>query len=149
MNYPPKDLQLYLDASYSVEAVADWLTAEGQVLVAEGPAGELLGFAQSGLNTLPFPAAEAGDRELKRLYVARRAQGLGLGRRLTDLILEPLCDRRVLLSVWSGNHRARRFYELYGFKEAGRNPFQVGDHVDDDLIYLREPLPPGGPAPAC
>ena len=32
------------------------------------------------------------------------------------------------------NHRARRFYERYGFEAVGRYDFMVGTHADEDLI---------------
>ena len=40
----------------------------------------------------------------------------------------------MLLSVYIDNHRARRFYERYGFEEVGRHQFRIGDMIDDDRI---------------
>jgi ribosomal protein S18 acetylase RimI-like enzyme len=40
----------------------------------------------------------------------------------------------MLLSVYIDNHRARRFYERYGFEEVGRYAFPVGGTIDDDRI---------------
>ena len=34
----------------------------------------------------------------------------------------------------SANHRARRFYERYGFEEIGVYTFMVGDHADEDHL---------------
>jgi ribosomal protein S18 acetylase RimI-like enzyme len=42
--------------------------------------------------------------------------------------------QELYLTVWIGNHRARRFYEAHGFEEVGHYPFRVGSTVDDDRI---------------
>ena len=42
--------------------------------------------------------------------------------------------RELILSVFVDNHRARRFYERYGFEVVGKYDFMVGTHADEDLI---------------
>jgi ribosomal protein S18 acetylase RimI-like enzyme len=42
--------------------------------------------------------------------------------------------QELVLSVFVDNHRARRFYERYGFEAVGRYDFMVGTHADEDLI---------------
>ncbi|GAA0770197.1 hypothetical protein GCM10009434_11410 [Brevundimonas olei] len=41
----------------------------------------------------------------------------------------------VYSTVFDHNERARRFYARYGFGEAGRCAFTLGDRVDDDPIW--------------
>ena len=42
--------------------------------------------------------------------------------------------RHIQLSVYFDNHRARRFYERYGFHAVGRYDFMVGSHADEDIV---------------
>ena len=39
--------------------------------------------------------------------------------------------------VFIDNHRARRFYERYGFEQVGRYDFMVGNHADEDIIMRK------------
>lgn len=143
MNYPPSDLSRFLETSYAPGAVRAWFAGRPeQVLVAEDVDGTLLAYAHGGLNTLPAPGAGREDGEVKRLYVARRAQGQGLGRRLLEDILEGLRGRRIFIGVWSGNEKALRLYAGYGFVPAGAYQFAVGDTLDDELILSRGPAEP-------
>ena len=38
------------------------------------------------------------------------------------------------LSVFTENHRARRFYEKYDFEPEGTYSFMVGSHADEDIV---------------
>ena len=38
------------------------------------------------------------------------------------------------LTVYTDNHRAKRFYERYGFEEVGPYSFMVGSQADEDII---------------
>jgi ribosomal protein S18 acetylase RimI-like enzyme len=74
---------------------------------------------------------------LRQLYLDEEAKGTGLAQALMEAALAEARARGVkelYLTVWVDNHRARRFYERYGFEEVGAYAFVVGSTIDDDRI---------------
>ena len=103
-------------------------------------AGELLAFANAGPNGLPHAEAKSGDLELRRLYVAKSAQGLGLGTALLTLALDWMqanTSGPLWIGVWSGNDRARRLYAAHGFEKVGEYDYPVGAWRDREFILRR------------
>jgi GNAT superfamily N-acetyltransferase len=138
IRYPEHDLDLFLTRSYGPDQVEGWIAdTSGLALLAEDSGGRLVGYAHAGNNTLPYVDAEAGDGELKRLYVRREMQGAGLGRVLFERALDWFGDRTVLLGVWSENLKAHRFYAHYGFEKVGDYLFMVGATADKEFILRR------------
>ena len=43
----------------------------------------------------------------------------------------------IVLSVWSGNAKGHRFYQRNGFRWVGDTYFMVGNHRDDEYLYMR------------
>jgi ribosomal protein S18 acetylase RimI-like enzyme len=140
VGYPEADLGVFLQESYAPGRVAAWIAdPRAQVLVAEDEHGRLVGYTHSGDNTLPYPLAEAGDGELKRIYVRRAVQGSGVGRELMERALRWLGDRTILIGVWSLNLKAQRLYARYGFDKVGEYRFMVGGTADEEFILRRGP----------
>jgi len=101
-----------------------------------------VGYAVVTAPDLPVPT-DAGDLELKRIYVLHRMQGAGLGGRLMACAVAGAAQagaRRLLLGVNAGNEPAIAFYARQGFRQAGVRSFRVGQGVYDDLVLAR-PLP--------
>ena len=133
--YDPRDLAAFL-AGHTVEQWGDQLGRDDfAVRVVEG-GGELAGFIKLGPLRLPVePAGQA--LELRQLYVRGPWQGSGAARELTDWLIAEARRRgadELYLSVFTQNHRARRFYARYGFEEVGPYAFMVGSHADEDII---------------
>lgn len=101
--------------------------------------GALAGFAKLGPDELP--GAEPGSLELYQLYVLEPWKGRGIATALMDWAIgqaRARGARELRLTVYINNHRARRFYERYGFAEVGKYAFMVGNHADDDRIMSLE-----------
>ena len=138
--YPEADLKAFLDASFDpeptrkklAEPCCAWWVAERN--------GELLAFANAGPNGLPHPEARPEHMELRRLYVSKAAQGLGLGTKLLTLSLDWMkahTQGSLWIGVWSGNEKAQRLYAAYGFEKAGEYDYPVGAWRDREFILRR------------
>jgi diamine N-acetyltransferase len=136
--YRPEDLEAFLSSF----GVADW---EEQLedsafacRIAEAH-GVPVGYVKLG--PLELPVEE--DRPallLDQLYILKAYHGVGIAHALMDWTLEEARRRganRLYLTVYVDNHRARRFYDGYGFEPVGRYDFMVGSHADKDIIMRK------------
>jgi len=138
--YPEADLQAFLDASFDLEPTLKKLAEPGCAWWVAERDGELLAFANAGPNGLPHPDARPENMELRRLYVAKTAQGLGLGTKLLTLSLDWMhanTDGPLWIGVWSGNAKALKLYGAYGFEKAGEYEYPVGAWRDHEFILRR------------
>jgi GNAT superfamily N-acetyltransferase len=133
--YDPADLALFLQS----HAVAEWRKelADPGYSVRLGEAdGQLAAYAKVGPPSLPFQPRGAST-ELRQFYVLKPWHGTGAAEELMGWVLEEARRRRaehLYLSVFTDNHRARRFYARYGFVEEGPYKFMVGNHADEDIV---------------
>ena len=133
--YRPEDLAAFL-ASHAEQSWAEQLRdSEFAIRIAEA-GGEAVAYAKLGPPSLPFePTGPA--IELRQFYVLKPWHGQGVSRELMRWTLDEARARgarELYLSVFIDNHRARRFYEGYGFDYVGTYAFKVGSHEDEDLI---------------
>lgn len=131
-----------LDSFLSSVGVADW---ERQLddpsfacRVAEVD-GVTVGYVKLG--PLKLPVEEGSPALLlDQLYILKDYHGVGIAHGLMDWTLEEARRRgaaRLYLTVYVDNHRAKRFYDRYGFEAVGRYDFMVGDHADEDIIMRK------------
>lgn len=136
--YRPEDLGAFL-AKFTAEAWAqEFADPRYRFRVAEAD-GEVVGFVKLGPSELPVePRGPA--IELRQIYVLKSHHGSGLAAVLTDWAIEEAARNRaeeLYLTVYTDNHRARRFYERYGFEPVGRYDFMVGSQADEDIIMRK------------
>ena len=136
--YRPEDL----DAFLSSFGIADWEAELGDPTYAfcVGEAGgQAVGYVKLGPLKLPVET----DRPallLDQLYVLKEHHGAGIAHELMDWALAEAKRRgaeELYLTVFTENHRARRFYDRYGFEAVGRYDFMVGSHADEDVIMRK------------
>jgi ribosomal protein S18 acetylase RimI-like enzyme len=137
--YQPDDLRLFL-RGHSPEAWARELADPGFAVRVAEAGNSLVGYAKLGPPHLPFePRGEAA--ELRQLYVVEEMKGQGVARSLIDWVIARarlLGAQNLYLSVFTDNHRARRFYEKLGFEAEGTYAFMVGNHADQDIVMRLE-----------
>jgi len=134
--YRQSDLAAFLEQAFGAEGLPSQLSDPDFAVRLALEDEQIVGFAKMG------PVAFPGDWppsaiELYQFYVLGPWQGQGVAPALMEWVLDH--SRRqgsteVILSVYVDNHRARRFYQRYGFEEIGRYEFRVGETIDDDRI---------------
>lgn len=88
----------------------------------------LLGFAELHTEAQAAPAGNLVGAELIRLYVQPAMQGQGIGGRLlraAEQLAQDADARSVWLTVWSGNHRAQKFYARKGYTDLGETKYAI------------------------
>lgn len=133
----PENMAAYLAASFSPHIQGRELADPGcRFLIAEIE-GEVVGFAQLKFETAPQKIAGRKPVEIARFYARKAWIGKGVGPELMRRCLQEAgtagCDV-VWLGVWEQNPRAIAFYKKWGFKEVGRQTFQLGDDLQQDLL---------------
>ena len=133
--YEPNDLEIFLQ-NHASDVWAKELTDPAFAVRVAELDGKMVGYAKLGPPHLPFePRGEAA--ELRQLYVLEEMKGQGIAQALIEWIIDRARERRadhLYLSVFTENHRARRFYEKYGFEPEGTYAFMVGTHADEDIV---------------
>ena len=133
--YAPADLALFL-ANHTPAGWAEELNDPAfAVRVAEAE-GAMIGYAKLGPPHLPFTPTSAAA-ELRQLYVLAPWHGAGVAAALIEWVIASAHAQgadQLFLSVFTDNHRARRFYERHGFGAVGTYSFMVGTHADEDIV---------------
>lgn len=136
--YAAEDLAAFLDDAFGPAGLpADIARPDRRIRLAlDGDA--IVGFAKYATSASLPPPSTAEDVELKQLYILPAHKGAGIAATLMDWTLAQARHdgaTRMVLSVWVDNHRAKRFYARYGFREIGKAPFAVGSQIDDDRLW--------------
>ena len=136
--YRPEDLDAFL-TSFGVDDWEAQLADPAHAVRIAEASDAPVGYVKLGPMKLPI----ATDRPailLEQLYVLKDHQGAGLARVLMDWALAEAQRRGaadLYLTVFIDNHRARRFYDRFGFEAVGRYDFMVGSHADEDVIMRK------------
>jgi ribosomal protein S18 acetylase RimI-like enzyme len=139
-DHPGKPLIAHLNAEHSVAYYSAKLAnPDVDIVIGETPLGAPVGYVMMVPPEHP-ELQQAGDIELKRIYLLGPWQGGGDGRALLDEALKIAQERRakrVLLAVYESNARAIAFYERAGFVHVGETTFMVGDTPFRDMVYAK------------
>lgn len=138
--YRQEDLATFLDAAFGATGLPSQLSDPAYAVRLATQDGAIVGFCKIGPVVFPGDWPENAI-ELHQLYILGPWQGEGVAPVLMDWALgsaRARGAREIILSVYIDNHRARRFYDRYGFVEIGQYTFMVGDQPDDDRLMRLE-----------
>ncbi|HEY0112211.1 MAG TPA: GNAT family N-acetyltransferase [Allosphingosinicella sp.] len=133
--YRPEDLAEFLNNHVPEKWREELCDPAFSVRIAEDN-GTPAAYAKVGPPTLPFEP-RGPSTELRQFYLLKPWHGTGLAHDLMRWAIEEAKRRGaddLYLSVFVNNHRARRFYERYGFTFVGIYAFMVGNHADEDHV---------------
>ena len=136
--YRPDDLAAFL-AGHTLERWATELSDPAYAVRIGEADGRAVAYAKLAPPSLPVEP-QGPAIELRQFYLLKPFQGQGHADALMAWTIDTARARgaaELFLSVFVDNHRARRFYERYGFERVGVYAFMVGSHADeDDLMRL-------------
>ncbi len=134
--YEPADLNLFLVNHNEEHWAAELSDPAFLVRLAEAD-GQVIGYAKLGPPHLPFEPRGQKAIELRQFYLLSGWHGQGIANQMMQWVIDEAQRRDaddIYLSVFIDNHRARKFYERWGFVAEGRYAFMVGTHADEDIV---------------
>jgi ribosomal protein S18 acetylase RimI-like enzyme len=137
--YRPEDLASFEAETHAVDSVAGEIVGtECTHCLAEFD-GELAGYCKMRSPSKLAGHSTASDPiELSQIYTDPSRTGQGIGAALMDWAIDLAREGghdAILLSVWSGNTAAQRFYERYGFAKIADIHFKVGEQLDEEYLF--------------
>ena len=137
--YTEQDLAAFNSQTFAVESVREEIAGPDCTHRIAELDGRIIGYCKMRHpSKLASHSKARNPMEMGQLYTDPAMTGQGIGAALMEWALD-LARRNghdaILLSVWSGNCGAQKFYERYGFARIADITFQVGEQVDDEFLY--------------
>ncbi|MCX6188277.1 MAG: GNAT family N-acetyltransferase [Bacteroidetes bacterium] len=137
---PEADMQEYLEAAFSTEALLAELQDQDSIFYFIENGVQLMGYGKINFNKVPYGFSEMpNSMEIQRIYIKKEFQQCGAAGKLMHVFFEEARKRKlhnIWLSTGSLNNKALSFYSKYGFETIGHHEFPVGGEMFDDLILL-------------
>ena len=137
--YTPDDLAAFLAEVHSPGPVAEEIAGDECTHCLVEEAGRLVAYCKLRHPSHYAHHSAARDPiELGQLYALPTHTGHGIGAKLMDWALAKAREGghdAVLLSVYSENFGAQRFYQRHGFGKIADITFKVGEQLDAEYLY--------------
>ncbi|MEO8193473.1 MAG: N-acetyltransferase [Gemmatimonadales bacterium] len=136
-----EDIELHVKRRYAAEIQRRELEQPEKTYLIVEADGVPVGFAFLGKAESRSCLDFAAPIELFRFYLDKAWHGAGIAQALMVACEDEARSRggrTICLSVWEHNPRAIRFYEKTGFRDAGTQPFLLGEDVQTDRLMVRD-----------
>ncbi|HEX7880501.1 MAG TPA: N-acetyltransferase [Candidatus Eisenbacteria bacterium] len=137
---PAPEIDAHIARHFTNDKLVAEITDPDTIMLLADSAEGLLGYALLRVGSATPLVPEPGPVELCRIYFDAAASGRGHGSALMPACLEAAREKGggvIWLSVWEENHAAIRFYERWGFRRVGTQPFDFGGTWYEDPIMSR------------
>jgi len=136
-----EDVESYVGENFTRENLMTCLSVKNATALILEKCGQAIGYALLSPGTPPDQLVRAPPSiQIKWLYILEEWTGHKLGDVLMTRCLEHVRHsgfETLWLTVWRNNERAIRFYERWGFRNAGVYDFVVGRDIQEDFLLLR------------
>ena len=136
-----ENLELFLNQAYNLEVLGRELSNPDSTFYLLYDDNGLQGYMK--MNRRRAQTEYQGEKaiEIERIYVMKRAQGLGYGKALLQKAIEVSKSENLpllWLGVWEKNVSAIRFYQKNGFTPFGEHIFMLGADPQRDILMKIE-----------
>jgi GNAT superfamily N-acetyltransferase len=110
-------------------------TRDSFTYIAEDDSGQIIGFVSGGYERNTDPIYKG---ELYLIYILKKYQGQGIGRSLTQTLIQKLLQEDInsmLLWVFADKQAARCFYEVLGGQRLMTKQAEFGGVMLDEVAY--------------
>lgn len=132
-----EDMDAYMREAFTVERLTAELQEPGAVYLVAEDSSKVVGFAKLTPSEPPPCVTTPSPLRLLKLYVSAEAIGSGVGAALMRASVEWAKRsgyESLWLGVWEHNHRAKAFYERWGFEPVGAEVFLLGSDEQTDVL---------------
>jgi GNAT superfamily N-acetyltransferase len=133
----PENLQLYVDAHFTVDLIRDELAEPGFRFYVAWINEKPVGFTKIRKDRSPKGITGLTSMEIERIYVLQEFQGFSVGKELMKMIKDIARaegDQVLWLQVWQKNDKAIQFYRKSGFVVYETNTFEFGREIHQDFL---------------
>jgi ribosomal protein S18 acetylase RimI-like enzyme len=124
-----EDMDSYMSEAYGEARQRAEILDPSRITLVDDSESTLIAYAQL---RLALPEIEIG-----RFYVDRPWHGRRVAQSLMNAVIQlarNLGATRIWLGVWEHNRRAIAFYEKFGFRDCGSQPFLLGTDLQTDRV---------------
>jgi ribosomal protein S18 acetylase RimI-like enzyme len=136
-----QDMQLFLETSFSEEAVRIEMADKVNTFIIASLKKDAVGYAKLSEINKPKELDDASLIEVSRIYALKEKVGSGVGKALMTKSVQ-LAQQKgkalMWLGVWEHNQRAIQFYRRWGFEKFGEQIFYLGNDKQNDWLMKKD-----------